>query len=489
MKHKIIGAVSMVVILLVSIFAPYFATEKKVRYIQHIDAPKKEECNCGEKLCTHLPLIEINTDNVKIPGEYADKNNPDNTGKYTLAEDGEKTIKAKIGVVDHESTNNHLTDEPTLSSDIRIRIRGRSSRLFDKKGYLVKFIDENDKSKKVSFVGMQEHNEWALHGPFLDKTLIRNYLAYNLAGQMMDWAPNVRFCEVVLNGEYQGLYLATETVNAGEEGARLKMSVDKKHNNYTGYILRVDAGSENQNKNLDTFTQYARKTVSKKDIVYPKASALTPEMKKKINDDFSLFEKSLYSYDFNNEDYGYKDFIDVNSFADYFIINEVFCNYDVGSLSTYIYKDVDNKFKMAVWDFNNGADNYQEQHLSWETFDMPHDIWYNMLCKDEDFTRLINERYEKYRKTILSDEYINNFIDETIAYLGDAVDRNFEKWGYTFQEELLSPSDRNLHSYDEAVTQLKNFFKYRLSWLDNNIETIKEYSAYSKIKKYDEVAK
>ena len=64
---------------------------------------------------------------------------------------------------------------------------------------------------------MDAHYEWALHGPYLDKSLIRNYMWYNIAGEIMDYAPNVRFCEVVLNGEYKGLYVMTETITNGTD--------------------------------------------------------------------------------------------------------------------------------------------------------------------------------------------------------------------------------------------------------------------------------
>ena len=64
-------------------------------------------------------------------------------------------------------------------------------------------------------MGMDAHYEWAMHGPYLDKSLIRNYMWYNIAGEIMDYAPNVRFCEVIINGEYKGLYVMTGTITNG----------------------------------------------------------------------------------------------------------------------------------------------------------------------------------------------------------------------------------------------------------------------------------
>ena len=83
-----------------------------------------------------------------------------------------------------------------------------------------------------------------------------------------------------------------------------------------------------------------------------------------------------------------------------------------------------------------------------------------------------------------------NYIDQTIAYLGPAIERNFAKWGYSFQAEysLLKGEDREICSYDEAISQLKEFLIERGNWMDRNIDAIREFSAESAVKKYNENA-
>ena len=83
-----------------------------------------------------------------------------------------------------------------------------------------------------------------------------------------------------------------------------------------------------------------------------------------------------------------------------------------------------------------------------------------------------------------------DYIDRVVDYLGPAIDRNYEKWGYSFEEEydLLSPAERNPRSYEEAISQMKEFLHKRIQWLDENIETIRQYSAESRIKKFNENA-
>ena len=364
-----------------------------------------------------------------------------------------------------------------------IRIRGNSSRYFDKKSYLIRFTEQDGSYEDQEVMGMADHYEWALYGPYLDKSLIRNYMWYNIAGEIMDYAPNVRFCEVVLNGEYQGLYVMAETITNGDD-CRLNISEPIKGMNKTGYVLRLDRGSDVEIKNVETFTNYAYRNLQNVDIKYPRSGDLTPELVDAIAQDFSDFEKSLYSYDYDTDDYGYHTSINIQSFVDYYILNEFTANYDAGWLSTYIYKDIGGKYNMVIWDFNSACDNYNHSMLP-HHLELHYNVWYFMLMKDEYFTDRILRRYKQLRKSYLSDAYLENYIDETIAYLGDAIERNFEVWGYTFSLDMLSPDDRNLLSHQEAIDQLKGYILDRGAWLDENFHIIQQYSHDSKNKKFN----
>ena len=489
MKYKIIGmsvtALVLVMVLCISFIMP---EDNGKRYHQHIEAEEKAACSHTDgKFCTHLPIIKIDTNGKTIPGEPILDASNGHTLQYTMSETGEETILSKLSVIDNVGENNHTEDASSVSSDIRIRIRGNSSRHFEKKGYIIKMITSGGLNNPQSLIGMDAHHEWALHGPYLDKTLIRNYICYNLAGDIMGYAPNVRFCELILNGEYRGLYLLTETITAGKMGARLELSVNKKDNSFSGYLLRLDRGSNTELKNINNFTSYTYKTDSKVNIVYPGNANLTPFLASGICEDFSDFEKALYSYDYDSEDFGYENYIDVNSFIDYFLINEFTSNYDAGSKSTYMYKGIDGKLHMCVWDFNNAFDNYQENETSYRIFYLQDVLWYDMLFKDEEFVEKVISRYYELEKQYLNEEYINSYIDSVIEYLGPAIDRNFEKWGHTFLPEWdrLFDFHRNLHSYDEAVSQLKGYIKNRCEWMNENIDSLRQYSAESKVKNYN----
>lgn len=490
MKYKAVGAVTCTIMFLISALNLQLIFNNDTgRYHQHLQANEKTPCHHNSDIfCTHLPLLSIDTDNTEIPGKAIKEKNK--TVGYTTAKDGSDRINALLDVFDSSTSNNHLTDTPIVTTNTTIHVRGNSSRTFDKLGYRLNLTDENGENNPQPLLGMDAHHEWALHGPILDKTLIRNYMWYNIAGEIMGYAPNVRFCELFINGEYMGVYVLTEIITAGKDGSRLNVKIDAKDNTFTGYILLLDRLDSDEYNHMKSLTTYTLRTNMKLEIVYPGQSNLTEELYNGIKKDFSAFEKALYSYDYDNEDYGYEKMIDVNSFVDYFIINEFTCNYDAGWLSTYIYKDIDGKFRMCIWDFNSACDNYQESMMQPNHFEMQNCLWYFMLNKDEEFNEKCIKRYRELRNTYLNEEYLNNYIDEVVKYLGDAVQRNYDKWGYSFAQEhdMLKPYDRNPRNYEESILDMKEFISVRGKWMDENIETLKQYSSVSKVKKFNENA-
>ena len=498
MKYRALGIAAAAVMILLAGAAVMLDRENpNNRVHQHEVARQPDEgCDCeGDELCTHLPLIIIDTGGQEIPGEPLsdDGLTADQGGdidyeynNVTLAADGSKTIRCQVSVIDGDDSNHHLTDTPTMELSAQIRIRGNTSRFFDKKGYLLNLTKEDGvTNREESMLGMAPHHEWALHGPFLDKSLMRNYMWYNIAGEIMDYAPNVRFCEVVLNGEYQGLYVLVETITNGED-SRLNMSLPEEGHTTVSYVLRLDRGSSNPIKNIDTFIMYALRNRNMIDIVYPGASNLTPDRISYIEQEFSDFEKILYSYDYDTEPYAWWNYADMDSFAYYFIINEFTCNYDVGARSTYVYKDVRDKYKMCIWDMNSCCDNFHFTQVDPQNFQMQNITWFYMLAKDEHFVERVIQRYRELRTTYLSDQYLNDYIDAVIEYLGPAIERNFQVWGYTFEDyRPLEPDRRNPDNYEAAVDQLRTFLSERGAWMDENIEILLQYCHESKIKKFN----
>lgn len=468
MKNRIIMILTFLIILFLCLLATVSQNHFSNTIHQHIANKNHPVCQDGENdFCTHLPIVKIDTNNQSIPGEERDGS----------------TITTTLEIIDNKETVNHQNDQATITSSAKIRYRGNSSMKFNKKGYLIKLVDENGLEQEEKMLGMDYHSEWVLHGPYLDKTLIRNYMWYNIGHEIMGAAPQTRFCEVFVDGEYKGVYVMVESPARGDT-SRMKISKYKQGDPFTSYIVRLDKEPTNELEQLETFSGYSYNRNMQLETIYPGKNVLTPKLKNYIENDISKFEKALYSYDYDSAKHGYRNYINVDSFVDYFIINEFTLNYDAGNLSTYLYKDVKGKLNLYIWDFNSANDNYKREQ-DYEDFEFPWNTWYYMLLKDEKFVNQVITRYKELRRTYLSDDYLMQYIDETVAYLGKTVDRNFEKWGFLPEEALVSPMERNPSNYKEAIEQLKNSIKKRGKWLDENIEILKQFSHESKVKKFN----
>lgn len=397
---------------------------------------------------TKLPVLYIDTQN-----QYITKENPS---------------RASMAVLNAPEEGTHsVYDTPDYSEAITIKYRGASSYAFDKKQYLIKFVKSQTsvKAKNVSFLGMGENDEWVLNGPFLDKTMLRNWMVYSISRQLFEWAPDTRFTELFLDGKYQGLYLVTEPVTNGT--SRLRLSKFGLLSGQTAYILNRNRINSDDDQ-LDDYATVSGLTSQALYITYPSSKHITDLQKAWIKEDISSFEKVLYSDDFADQQNGYQNYIDMDAFADYYMLNEVMMNADIGMLSMYVYKELGGVLKPAVWDYNNCLDNYQwfqEDNTEFLGLDGP---WFSEMLKDKAFVRRVVTHYQQLRSGILSDENINAMIDSQIQELGDAINRNFAVWGYTFDMNLLTGKGRDLKTYQDAIDQLKTMYAKRTRYLDEH---------------------
>ena len=470
MKYKIITIIIICTLVIGCIsIESYYKKDITTVYHQHLEDSSDESACAGIENCSHLPIINVDTKSQTIPGLDGEKEN------YIIAEaniyDGGNSVT--------------VLGENGNTETIRLRYRGRSSLKFDKKGYLLKFVNDNDEKVNKSLLGMPEETDWIFHGPFIDKSLIRNYMWYNIAQEIMGQAPKTRFFELYIDNNYQGLYVATEAVTQSEQ-SRVLMTKKDERSIATSYLLQLDSDAGNETTALNSFSKYTyrlkKSDISNENIIikYPSEAELTEEVKEYISNDFAEFEKMLYSYDYKE----YSKYIDVDSFVDYFIINEFTQNYDAGYLSTYIYKDIAGKYKMYIWDFNSASNNYQPDFLGDnQSFELDGILWYEALLQDPEFVEAIIKRYEELRKTYLSYEYLENYIDETVSYLGPAIDRNFSVWGYTLNENYGSFKTNYMpRSHNDAINQLKSSIHERGKWMDRNIYILRHYAHESKNK-------
>ena len=444
----------------------------------------------------NLPLLLIDTSGQKLSRD--------------------KEIMANLQVYNNESKINTLNDTPNFTTKTTIKIRGNSSSKYPKKQFSLELINGKGEEKDASLLGMPSESEWVLNGPFLDKSLMRNYIALNIASKIMEYAPRVKFCEVIMiedgnkelnEDNYRGVYILTEKIKRDEQ----RVDITKTINNIdeTSFILAKDRQKE-EDILVNSYGKETSKYTYGLNIVYPKKD-LTSEKYNYIMDEINNFERMLYSDKFNDPKQGYSKYIDVDTFVDYYIINEFFKNNDAGMLSSYVYKDYEEKIKAGpVWDFNESLGNTQNkdgQVYDYTEFTMIHKPWFDRLMMDINFANKVVQRYKELRKTYLSDEYLTEFIDETVELLGDSVKRNFDRWpieisnqakvfeevGYKLEDysadldlyikvleknkHLLKNTDGMASSYEEEITLIKNFIVNRGKWMDSNIDSLKKWAS------------
>lgn len=424
-------------------------------------------------------------------------------------------ISGNLQVYDNKDVVNTLDDKPKVTSKVNIKIRGNSSTKYPKKQFSLELINGKGEDKDVSLLGMPKESEWVLNGPFLDKSLMRNYIALNTASKIMEYAPRVKFCEVIMvedgnkelsENNYRGVYTLVEKIKRDDKSVDITKTID--NISETSFILAKDR----QKKDDIPINSYGKETHEYfygLNVAYPKKD-LTPEKYNYIVDEVSKVERVLYSDKFNHPTEGYSKYIDVDTFVDYYIINEFFKNTDAGMLSTYVYKDYEEKMKAGpVWDFNESLGNSLNkdgQVYDYTEFTMIHKPWFDRLMMDINFANKVVERYKELRKTYLSDEYLTNFIDETVKLLGTSSKRNFDRWpieisnqAKVFEESgditdnysadldiyikyleehkhLLKNTDKMATSYEEEISLMKNFIVNRGKWMDSNIDSLKKWA-------------
>lgn len=504
MRWKAVAVVICVAIIAAGALATVAEMDEPLehRYLQHVESQQlsdlSEEDRAAassleidpETFASHLPVISIETHGQEIPGGPAVDEEGERLAAEdgsiipTLAPDGSDSISADVTVFDAQGSANRLSDDPAQESSCLIRVRGNSSRVYDKKNYRIVLVNDDGSDNDLPLMGMASASSWALQGTSIDKTMMRNYLTYNVAGGFIDdYVPNLRYCEVFINGEYNGLYMLTETIKEGE--GRLELNESDPDMAETSYVIAVDERSATTTTFSD-FLHYTLRIGNYIDILYPGEASLTQAQRDYITQDFDAFEKALYSYDYDSMTYGYWGFIDVESFVDGFIINEFTINDDFGAFSTYLYKDIRGKITLGpIWDYDNTYDNHQLE-TSAEGFYLVERPWYYMLFKDESFCEDVISRYRSLREDDLSDERLLEMLDATYAYIEPALARNWEVWGYTFETETyLQPEERRPKTCEEAVEDLREFIVERGAWLDRYIENLRQYSHESMVKKFN----
>ncbi|MBN2775576.1 MAG: CotH kinase family protein [Prolixibacteraceae bacterium] len=410
---------------------------------------------------SNLPIVVINTNGITIPDE--------------------PKLVAHMGIINNPGQINNINDPfNEYDGKIGIETRGSSTQMFEKKSYGIELRDENGADMDTTLLGMPSEEDWILYGPYMDKSLLRNVVTFTLDGALGHYSPRCRYVEMVLNNEYVGLYVLMEKIKRDKNRvdiAKLKMDDNEGEELTGGYIIKIDKTTGEGGDGF--YSDFANKNnmYSLYQYEYPKPFEITGEQKEYISDYVHSFENAIYNNDFTLES-GYRRYIDINSFVDYQIINELSRNVDAYRLSTFYYKDKNERLNIGpVWDFNLGYGNanyytaWSEQGFQFLT-DIGEDYWQNpfyweQFKKDPFYCNRIIERWQELRENVLSNERVFYVVDSLTSLIAAASGRNFQKWNilgqYVWPNYYIGPS------WQAEVNWMKNWLSTRLDWLDGNI--------------------
>lgn len=444
-----------------------------------------EDYIVGEDFTSHLPLIILDPHGQEIENyKYYDTE----TDSFRYQDGVDPYTDISVQVIDNENHVNTLSDTAAIFSAGRIKIRGNSSSMLPKSQYRLQLLDEDGNKTEQPLLGLDPAAEWVLNGSLYDHSYLRNYLGYNFGHIMDTCSPEVRFCEILVKTEegyrYDGLYLLIETIGRGE--GRVNIQKYNPDITSTAYIVRRDRVDSSEIR-ICTYAdetkmpeEWGKNTKAKLQLslIYPRASNVTRESINYISEDISKAEKVIYAEDDNDLFKQYPAYIDVDSFVDYFLVNELLMNYDSGIHSTYMYKELNGKLTMGpVWDFDSAVDNAADSLADFEYMVMKERPYFDRLCKDEWFIDKLNSRYRQLRKDVLSDTNICKIVKETSVFLGRAIDREHQRWGDNsygvniLEEESSELSvDRNRQSYENEVTKLQDALLLHANYLDEHLD-------------------
>nr|HMT30443.1 CotH kinase family protein [Bacteroidia bacterium] len=284
-----------------------------------------------------------------------------NTNGQTILDDPK--IIVHMGIIDNGvGIRNYLSDPyNNYDGNIGIEIRGSWSQTFPQKQYGFETLNSLNVETDTSILGMPPESDWILNAPYNDKTCMRNVLAYDIANKTGHYASRSRFCELVINNDYKGIYIMLEKIKRDSSRVDISklLTTDTTGADLTGgYIFKIDKPIGGTAPGWNSQYDGIPGTKIHFQYEYPDFDSIAPQQKTYIRSYVDSFEFALNATWFTNPDSGYKKFIDLQSFVDYFILNETTKNVDAYRNSTFLYKKKITKgnklFIGPAWDYNVG---------------------------------------------------------------------------------------------------------------------------------------
>jgi hypothetical protein len=384
---------------------------------------------------TNIPLIVINTE-----------------GKMNFKKKNEKT-DCNIIIIENGKIALKQTGD--------LRIRGNSSKDLEKKSFQLHL------NEKENILGMPaKAKKWGLLANHMDKSLIRNLVAFKISSLLgQKYSPACKSVDLILDGSFEGNYIICDKIEKGKNRVELD-DLDETMNEYPeitgGYLMEVDGFADQE-----TYHFNSKKGV-KVTIKYPDA---TKNQTAYIKSWFDDIEQNIYE----NQNV---DKVDLETFSQFFILNEFCADIDSVWSSYYITKQRnDDKIHFGpAWDFDLSLDNdnrlYPTNSLDTWIFNygLSSGTFRQFISKLMSCEKTLNSVQQKWRDitgSTFTKENVFNFIEEQTKYIDESQKLNFKRWEVL--NKILKYEAVARGSYEEEVKHLKEYIEERFMIFGNMI--------------------
>lgn len=404
-----------------------------------------------------LPIVIITTDNSAPIGDI-------------------NRVLGNMKIIDNGPGNiNYLADQNNAASlnysgRIDIEIRGSYSQNLEKKGYgLTTLKSDNSTNNNVILLGMPAENDWVLNGLAYDPSLIRDFISYGIARNMGNYAARTAYCELMINGDYRGIYLLQEKIKADINRVNITKILSTQNSLPElsgGYITKCDKNTGGD-PTAWTLPAYPPSTYPNFIHDLPKPTVVTSLQNAYIYNQFLNLASTTASSNSSLLN-GYPSIIDVPSFIDFMLCNELASNVDAYQFSTYFHKDRNGKLRAGpIWDlnltygndlFDIGFDRSKTNIWQFANGDNDGAKFWKDLFLNNTYKCFLAKRWHEVSQPgmAMNSNSINTLIDSAVNIITPALQREQTRWNKTINLPL-------------ETNKIKTFIAARSNWMNSNI--------------------
>jgi hypothetical protein len=367
-------------------------------------------------------------------------------------------VGARVRVIDRRGPRANMTSHRgnIYAGRAGIETRGHSSQLFPKKQYSIELRDRDGEGRDLPLLGMPADDDWVLSANYSDKSLMRNAVGYRIARTAFGrYAPQTRHVELVLNGNYRGVYVLTQTLELGE--GRIDAG--------DGWLLELTFGYQAQGE------RHFRSPRTGRPLLYADPDDPSRRRAREIRRDVLRFERALYGKRFRHPERGWRAHLDPAAAIDYVLLQQLTGNPDGFHGSTYFHRPPGRRIVLGpIWDLDIAMGNHRVDRFrtarGWRFGGRP---YIERLYRDRRFMRAMANRWRELRDAGLR-RRVRAAVGADVRALRRPQVRNFRRWPILGRYVWPNPVDPRTGGYRRSwraeVAYLRRWLDARISWMN-----------------------